>query len=122
MNYSIPNRNSSATQLLLWVTLIILAITVGGRIFQSVELTDHFVNEHPECRNLKREALSQGAKWDWTQNVRGPCAFYHDIKAHVWLVIIPVIIGAGKMAKLILITAFKVESKDEYLNRRCNRL
>jgi hypothetical protein len=34
---------------LILISLAILFIKVGGRTFKSLEVTSHYVNEHPEC-------------------------------------------------------------------------
>ena len=106
---------------LILISLAILFIKVGGRTFKSLEVTSHYVNEHPECQGAKMNALSHDAHWDWAQTARGDCAFYYDEQSESWIVIILSIVGRGAAAVLILISGYKVLSKKLFMDSPKNK-
>jgi hypothetical protein len=109
---------------MLTVLLAILMITIGGRTFSKIVLTDHFVNEHPECINLKKLALKPDSHWDWMDTIRGPCAFFKNPKTGNWIVLILAISGGiGAKAVLTLVTAFRPDepTPQAYLKRKSYR-
>lgn len=95
---------------------ILLLVTLGGKTFEKIVATSHFLNDHPECKASKMDAIRPDSFLKWETTPRGTCAFYHDVSRNCWIVII-LVVSRGVVT---LITGYDIANPGSWLKRPSN--
>lgn len=104
------------------IALVALAVTpiiVGGREFDSIVQTWHWIDGHPEAAQAKERCLGPDKTWQWDKTSRGDVAFCYDDESGRWVVIILAMAGSA----LVLITGYALrrgKTPQDWKNRPSN--
>jgi len=110
MEATYKRGNSWFAILLILAAGILFAVTIGGKTFDQIVMTEHFQADHWEDCRAKEAALKPGAWWHWIYqcNENNELKYTVKVKTALGVVILVVIICAIKGKKTLkLITGYR---------------